>query len=580
MKEKLIYKNTTLLKQYTDVFIVFCISFLLLLLGSVIYPIIPITYDEAWNFSELSSKGFVYSITQYPVPNNHIFFTAIQSLFIPSFFLPANPYLIRLPNVFFSSIFIVLIYSLFRNIGKKLIYRLLILLLILGSSYLFLQYFFIARGYLLATLLSFIGLYLLSNSKYYSASLLFILSVWTIPTFAFPIPFLYAFTLLTNKNRWKTILISLIIIFTCSLICYYPVFGSVLENSHGWTTFTYKQYIFDNIIAISNFGIITKAIPFSYIYLVLYIILFLLLISKQNRNISNLTNLIIYMNVSIVAYEGLIYLLYYFNLINLPFVRNSIFVFLYINLSFILLTIFQKNCGFKLLMIIVYIINSIFGYINLFTPKTNFPTADLLNQLKSNEIKEIVLTNKEDFVVATYLSQIYKVPLKAAYKIKGSHISSNMNLKKMDFIKLSLSVFSRMYNLIMDFKYFDPITKQKIFKKLVFPLMSTEQKSYYYIHNSNYFYKNYLNLSTSYSKEYCYSALLYAENNVTLLIPELIKLQMKGLLDKSIVDKFTRILVINQKYLDHIIKTEENNNKWVNLKEMSEMNYYSVTSFR
>ena len=41
--------------------------------------IVPLTYDEAANYQIFSSRGYAFVLTNYSLPNNHVFFTLLQS---------------------------------------------------------------------------------------------------------------------------------------------------------------------------------------------------------------------------------------------------------------------------------------------------------------------------------------------------------------------------------------------------------------------------------------------------------------------------------------------------------------------
>jgi hypothetical protein len=60
---------------------------------------VPLTYDEAYNFTDLSSAGVGYVLTHYPNPNNHVAFTALQALLLPAGTVRGWPLLLRLPNL-------------------------------------------------------------------------------------------------------------------------------------------------------------------------------------------------------------------------------------------------------------------------------------------------------------------------------------------------------------------------------------------------------------------------------------------------------------------------------------------------
>jgi len=51
-----------------------------LLLNFYLVISLPITYDEAWTYNNFISKGFLVSISYYPMPNNHVLYSLIASI--------------------------------------------------------------------------------------------------------------------------------------------------------------------------------------------------------------------------------------------------------------------------------------------------------------------------------------------------------------------------------------------------------------------------------------------------------------------------------------------------------------------
>jgi len=70
-----------------------------LVLVSRVYQVgtLPISYDEAWTYLNMSSKNWLVSMSYYPAPNNHILFSILTNLTV---LLPLDPTLaLRLPNL-------------------------------------------------------------------------------------------------------------------------------------------------------------------------------------------------------------------------------------------------------------------------------------------------------------------------------------------------------------------------------------------------------------------------------------------------------------------------------------------------
>ena len=61
--------------------------------------IVPLTFDEAWSFLEFSRHGLAFSSSHYPLPNNHIAFSALQALLVLEGFVAFEPSFLRLGNL-------------------------------------------------------------------------------------------------------------------------------------------------------------------------------------------------------------------------------------------------------------------------------------------------------------------------------------------------------------------------------------------------------------------------------------------------------------------------------------------------
>src|SRR5215831_439554 len=59
----------------------------------------PLTYDEAYNFTDLAAHGLGYVLSHYPNPNNHVAFTGLQALLLPADAVRRWPPLLRIPNL-------------------------------------------------------------------------------------------------------------------------------------------------------------------------------------------------------------------------------------------------------------------------------------------------------------------------------------------------------------------------------------------------------------------------------------------------------------------------------------------------
>jgi hypothetical protein len=153
----------------------------------------PLNYDEAFNYLYFADRGFRFTVTDYSYPNNHVLFTLIQAL-IPRRLVEADPYVLRIPNLFLSA---ALVGVLARDSRRAWAGSLKALAIVFaGPSAL--QYFGQARGFQLGTLLA--ALALLAALRWadrrwgwVAAALLMALATWAVPTFAYGAPILTAY---------------------------------------------------------------------------------------------------------------------------------------------------------------------------------------------------------------------------------------------------------------------------------------------------------------------------------------------------------------------------------------------------
>jgi hypothetical protein len=73
----------------------------------------PVTYDEAWSYLNFTARGFAFSISYYPAPNNHILNSVCTNI-LSALPLPAGA-IIRLPAFFANHLFLFLFYIFLKN---------------------------------------------------------------------------------------------------------------------------------------------------------------------------------------------------------------------------------------------------------------------------------------------------------------------------------------------------------------------------------------------------------------------------------------------------------------------------------
>lgn len=218
------------------------------LLFYALAPLIGINflwYDETWNFINLSSFGPEFVTTHYPAPNNHIFFTLLQSL-IPRNTIYSYPLILRLIPLICLILFFYFSFKLlkkFSSLKNDLI--LWIVLIVFLTSEIFLRYTYFSRGYLLGSLMIVSGIYYFyKRVNFLIPSSLFALSVYTLPTNTIPISAFLLTLLFWRKFRLRsayTILAS----GTISLYLYIPIYKEVLLNSKiSWNTLNHEYLIY------------------------------------------------------------------------------------------------------------------------------------------------------------------------------------------------------------------------------------------------------------------------------------------------------------------------------------------------
>jgi hypothetical protein len=162
--------------------------------------VVPLIYDEAWNYLALSNRYIFYPLVRYKVPNNHIFFTFAQSVLVPDFLVRVNPHFLRIPNLLYAGAAVLLSYHvLVRRGGVRIAPFAGAVLAVALVSPLATTYLFVARGYLLGTVLLLAGCYYLSRppARYpFTGWLLVVGAAWTIPTFGYTLPGLFALHLM------------------------------------------------------------------------------------------------------------------------------------------------------------------------------------------------------------------------------------------------------------------------------------------------------------------------------------------------------------------------------------------------
>ncbi len=253
----------------------------------------PIYIDEAFTYLNFTSKGFVSSLTDYPEPNNHVFFSLISNVF---YYFPFDTILnLRLPNIIIGGITSGILYFFLR---KEFSHKVVIIPhIIFTFSYIFSFYSVFARGYMLIiffTLISFICLYHLSK-QFNSIDLIIfsicsILGFYTIPIYlyVFATFFIYlCFLLYKNHLTIKHFLILNLVIGICVILLYSPIiyFNGIEAITNNKFTQKIERTVVLDYINFNGKGIYDKllGVKSGLILLLLTICLIFITIISPNK---------------------------------------------------------------------------------------------------------------------------------------------------------------------------------------------------------------------------------------------------------------------------------------------------------
>lgn len=412
--------------------IIFLAIVLIIVFGwiSIISPIIPISYDEAWNWTNVASKGHLFPIFNYPAANNHVFFSFLQSFVTPKFLLWYLPEITRLLNVFVDAFFILFVWYLFSKFFKKSspLWLACIFLIIVFTSPLSMPFFIIARGYLLGALLLLMGIYLLSSRKYFLTSLMFILSCWTLPTYSYCLPLIYLYALFSsNKKERIRLYLSILVVPITLFILYSPIMSGVLVQGKIWHTGTYAQFISAIWTAFSNLYNISPFIFINDFYFMSYIVSIAVLMRKNTDTATK--RFFTLLTFSILSYIIVVGIFSWLGIATPPFLRVSLFIPLFGAITIFFASIVVKQHGLKVFLVLMLLLNTSVGFYFFITKlpfqrKNPYPIlVDYLVPLdfpisskerillQQGKISELDLTFGLDDSVLYYFSQIYHVPV-------------------------------------------------------------------------------------------------------------------------------------------------------------------------
>lgn len=192
--------------------------------------LLPLTYDEAWNYLNLSAHGVRPVLGSYPVPNNHVLFTALQALLLnglPNWWPP----LLRLPNLLYLGALLGVTAAILERGGHARSVAVWLAVAVIFAAPIPALYAFVARGYLLGLLFVALAVLAAMEERLFRAALLMALAAWCVPTFAYWWP---AFALLPLAGQgirrlraWKTATLSSALFGGLVAAAYYPLRSEV-----------------------------------------------------------------------------------------------------------------------------------------------------------------------------------------------------------------------------------------------------------------------------------------------------------------------------------------------------------------
>ena len=227
------FKN--LPKKYAFSVAIVVLGFSIFSIYNILY--MPISYDEAWTYLHFTTQGFFYSVSHYPLPNNHVLHSVLTNITYNFPFSQTTN--LRLPNLVIS-IFgaLCFFYTFSKILNEKIALTLLPLYCFLFPT---LYYAYHSRGYALV-MLSFLIIFYstlrltnfkkddVKNFKYYVyLSLGAIMGFYTMPSFLYPyltcVSYIFLFNL-TGKNykSIKAIILSCFATSIVVIILYLPIF--------------------------------------------------------------------------------------------------------------------------------------------------------------------------------------------------------------------------------------------------------------------------------------------------------------------------------------------------------------------
>ena len=452
--------------------IIFGLFFTYKLYNLILYPI---SYDEAVTFLNFTLNGPFVSLSYYPAPNNHIFYSLITNLF---YFITSNSFIaLRLPSLL---IFCVSFFVFFIILHKLFDFKVALISVSLFSIlYPVLLYSSQGRGYMLYIFFTIIGTYSSYRIIYeYSNKKYFILWVISMVGGLFVIPsFLYVFVLfclwitfvLLYEKEYElfySFFISCILVTIITTLLYLP---TIIVSGFG-ALFSNKYVAMQNRgdILKSLFGLINNYYNYffysSFAHIGMFIITFLIIsmgylsLRKKIKRLylKILIILFILSPIIIIPLHGVI-----------PFARNWSYLSVFITLAFAFILshvfIYVKLKSF-IAFIIAFIISiygiSQFSYRYAEEFKQDYFADNLASYLMNKKFTKFYFNTEYEEVITCYN---YKAK-RLEYNVDRGHVNSPFALEKdYDAIILSedtLKSINNQYYLSMKNDYYSLYVKQ------------------------------------------------------------------------------------------------------------------------
>lgn len=293
--------NRFLEKDKYYIYIVLAITFLAAI-NRVVYLSNPLSHDEAYTFMAFAIRGIKYAVSNYHLPNNHVFHTIL--VILSTKLLGEAPWAIRLP-AFLAGIAMVPI----TYLAARCFYDVPIALIstsLVASIPVLIDFSTNARGYTLLTfftlLLVIIAAYLKDN-KNLVAWILFILiacvGFYTLPTMLYPFGMVMTWLFLSalyhnvstdyGSRFYQYLVCCGISVFLLTALFYSPILinsgGNLLTGSNAFEALSWSEFIESIPVRIRNtWGEWLENLPAFIVYPVLIGLISSLFIPKLPKS--------------------------------------------------------------------------------------------------------------------------------------------------------------------------------------------------------------------------------------------------------------------------------------------------------